>query len=61
MQFLEYFRNIIEKKIEKDLIIDMALTESMCKDMIFDYFCNKSIELRHFILVASKKDNNFSY
>ena len=38
VQFIEYFRDIIEGKIEKEIIIDMSLTQHECKEMLYDYF-----------------------
>mgnify|MGYP001860066545 FL=1 len=54
--FIKQFKKIIEEKLKcKDiyLIIDMALTENECKEMLLEYFLKKGINIKHFILIAS--------
>lgn len=56
IKFIKYFRNIIEEQVKKadsDLIIDMSLTQKESKELLFEYFTKKGIEIKHFILTAS--------
>ena len=60
-RFIVYFRQVIEDKLKnsnKDLIIVMALTQTECKEMLFEYLVNKynNIKIWHIILVASKEE-----
>lgn len=58
MNFLKYFKNEIEKKVEnskKNLIIDMSLTQKECKEVLLDYFGERKLEMKHFILTADIK------
>lgn len=59
--FINYFKNIIKNKLEKnnmDLIIVMSLTQKECKEMLFEYIVSKYSHLNvlHIILVANKKN-----
>ena len=54
--FIIEFRNEIEKQlISKDsiIIVDMSLTQTEAKELLLDYFVNKGINIKHFILNAS--------
>lgn len=56
--FIIEFRNVIKSKIkneEKNLIIDMALTEKECKDGLIDSLKKDGINILHIILSASKE------
>ena len=57
--FIIEFRNVIKSKIkneEKNLIIDMALTEKECKDGLIDSLKKDGINILHIILTASKEN-----
>ena len=57
--FIIEFRNVIKNKIkneEKNLIIDMALTEKECKDGLIDSLRKEGINILHIILTASKEN-----
>lgn len=54
--FLKRFRKIIEEKISdssKIIIIDMAITEMECKEILFNYINDKYNNIMHFILNAT--------
>lgn len=54
IQFYEEFRKIIEEKQHKMLIIDTAITDKACKNIVFDYLSKKYDDLLHIILVADE-------
>ena len=37
IQYCEEFRKIIEEKAHKMLIVDTAITDKACKNIVFDY------------------------
>ncbi len=53
--FKEHIIEIIKHNTKKYIIIDMALTDKICKEQLFDYFVNKEKNLIHIILTASKE------
>ena len=55
INFLRKFRNEIQEQLVSSsiLIIDMALTQSESKELLFDYLKNEGIEIKHLILTAS--------
>ena len=58
MNFLKDFKIIIEEKYEvtnKRLIVDMALTEIVCKENLFDLLRKEGKNIVHFILTAHEK------
>lgn len=54
IQFYEEFRKMIEEKAHKMLIIDTAITDKVCKDIVFDDLSKKYDDLLHVILVADE-------
>lgn len=54
IQFYEEFRKMIEEKAHKMLIIDTAVTDKACKNIVFDYLSKKYDDLLHVILVADE-------
>ena len=54
IQYCEEFRKIIEEKAHKMLIVDTAITDKACKNIVFDYLSEKYDDLLHIILIPSK-------
>lgn len=54
IQFYEEFRKMIEEKEHKMLIIDTAITDKACKNIVLDYLSKKYNDLLHVILVADE-------
>ena len=54
IQFYEEFRKMIEEKEHKMLIIDTAITDKACKNIVFDYLSKKYGDLLHIILIADE-------
>lgn len=51
IEFIKSFRKNIEEKHEaNDVIVDMALSTSLCKESLIDYFHEKKMLMFHFIL-----------
>lgn len=53
LRFLEIFkRKIEESSNDKNVIVDMALTQKECKEKLLDYFLTKRENVVHIILTA---------
>ena len=55
IQYHEEFRAMIEEKANKMLIVDTAITDKTCKNIVFDYLSDKYDDLLHIILVADEE------
>ena len=55
IQYHEEFRAMIEEKANKMLIVDTAITDKTCKNIVFDYLSDKYNDLLHIILVADEE------
>ncbi len=54
IQYQEEFRKMIEEKAQKMLIVDTAITDKACKNIVFEYLSQKYDDLLHVILVADE-------
>ena len=56
--FIKYLREKIQNRINKNknIIVDMAITDKKSKNGIIDYFKNKDIVILHFICTANEKE-----
>lgn len=54
IQYHEEFRKMIEEKAQKMLIVDTAITDKACKNIVFEYLSQKYDDLLHVILVADE-------
>lgn len=55
IQYYEEFRKMIEEKAHKMLIVDTAITDKACKNIVFEYLSEKYNDLLHIILVAGEE------
>ena len=55
IQYCEEFRKIIEEKAHRMLIVDTAITDKACKNIVFDYLSEKYDDLLHIILMADEE------
>ena len=55
IQYHEEFRAMIEEKANKMLIVDTAITDKTCKNIVFDYLSEKYDDLLHIILMADEE------
>lgn len=55
MQYFEEFRKMIEEKAHKTVVVDTAITEKACKNIVYDYLLDKYPGLLHIILVADEE------
>ena len=57
-KFISYFKKIIKEKDDKsrNLLVDMALSEEICKRELLEALENEGKDIKHIILTAEKKE-----
>ncbi len=55
IQYYEEFRRMIEEKAHKTLIVDTAIMDKACKNIIFEHLSEKYDDLLHIILIAEEE------